>query len=137
MDDTKRNPQPPAQLAKGALRRLMLEKLEPTPENYARAYGAEAAEAGMTAPAGVSDNWPERGQPVLAKLLAIGVSELQARQDLNAMLRAGRWDEALKVLERIHKVMRPHGLLFVGHSENFTESKDLFRLRGKTIYERV
>ena len=42
-----------------------------------------------------------------------------------------------KVLERIHRVMRPHGLLFVGHSENFTESKDLFRLRGKTIYERV
>jgi len=42
-----------------------------------------------------------------------------------------------KVLERIHKVMQPHGLLFVGHSENFTESKDLFRLRGKTIYERV
>ncbi|WP_077034564.1 protein-glutamate O-methyltransferase CheR [Pelomonas sp. KK5] len=42
-----------------------------------------------------------------------------------------------KVLERIHRVMRPHGLLFVGHSENFTESRDLFRLRGKTIYERV
>ena len=42
-----------------------------------------------------------------------------------------------KVLERIHRVMRPNGLLFVGHSENFTESKDLFRLRGKTIYERV
>jgi chemotaxis protein methyltransferase CheR len=42
-----------------------------------------------------------------------------------------------KVLERIHKVMRPHGLLFVGHSENFTESRDLFKLRGKTIYERV
>ena len=42
-----------------------------------------------------------------------------------------------KVLERIHKVMRPQGLLFVGHSENFTESRDLFRLRGKTVYERV
>lgn len=42
-----------------------------------------------------------------------------------------------KVLERIHRVMHPHGLLFVGHSENFTEAKDLFRLRGKTIYERV
>jgi len=40
-------------------------------------------------------------------------------------------------LERIHKVMHPKGLLYVGHSENFTESKDLFRLRGKTIYERV
>lgn len=42
-----------------------------------------------------------------------------------------------KVLERIHAVMKPKSLLFVGHSENFTESKDLFRLRGKTIYERV
>jgi chemotaxis protein methyltransferase CheR len=42
-----------------------------------------------------------------------------------------------KVLERIHAVMKPKSLLFVGHSENFTESKDLFHLRGKTIYERV
>ncbi len=42
-----------------------------------------------------------------------------------------------KVLERIHGVMKPKSLLFVGHSENFTESKDLFRLRGKTVYERV
>lgn len=42
-----------------------------------------------------------------------------------------------RVLERIHGVMKPKGLLFVGHSENFTESKDLFRLRGKTVYERV
>ncbi|MEY4562098.1 MAG: hypothetical protein RLZZ618_1375 [Pseudomonadota bacterium] len=42
-----------------------------------------------------------------------------------------------KVLERIHGVMKPKSLLFVGHSENFTEAKDLFRLRGKTIYERV
>lgn len=42
-----------------------------------------------------------------------------------------------KVLERMHAVMKPGGLLYVGHSENFTESRDLFRLRGKTIYERV
>ena len=42
-----------------------------------------------------------------------------------------------KVLERIHTVMRPHGTLFVGHSENFTESRDLFTLRGKTVYDRV
>ncbi|HRD95822.1 MAG TPA: CheR family methyltransferase [Rubrivivax sp.] len=42
-----------------------------------------------------------------------------------------------KVLERIHAAMKPGGLLYVGHSENFTESRDLFRLRGKTIYERV
>jgi chemotaxis protein methyltransferase CheR len=42
-----------------------------------------------------------------------------------------------KVLEHMHAVMKPKGLLYVGHSENFTESRDLFKLRGKTIYERV
>jgi len=42
-----------------------------------------------------------------------------------------------RVLERIHRAMKPGGALYVGHSENFTESRDLFRLRGKTIYERV
>jgi chemotaxis protein methyltransferase CheR len=42
-----------------------------------------------------------------------------------------------RVLERIHAAMKPHGLLYVGHSENFTDSRQLFRLRGKTIYERV
>ena len=42
-----------------------------------------------------------------------------------------------KVLEGMHRSLRPGGLLYVGHSENFTDSSDLFRLRGKTIYERV
>jgi len=42
-----------------------------------------------------------------------------------------------KVLERIHRVMVPGGLLFVGHAENFSESRDLFVLKGKTVYERV
>jgi len=42
-----------------------------------------------------------------------------------------------KVLERIHRVMKPGGMLFVGHAENFTDSRDLFVLRGKTVYERI
>lgn len=41
-----------------------------------------------------------------------------------------------RVLEKIHRTMKPGGLLFVGHSENFNESRDLFVLRGKTVYER-
>lgn len=40
------------------------------------------------------------------------------------------------VLERIHRVMKPGATLFVGHAENFSESRDLFILRGKTSYER-
>jgi chemotaxis protein methyltransferase CheR len=41
-----------------------------------------------------------------------------------------------KVLERIHRVMKPGALLFVGHAENFSDSRDLFVLKGKTVYER-
>ena len=42
-----------------------------------------------------------------------------------------------RVLERMHRAIAPQGLLFAGHSENFSSSRDLFRLRGKTVYERV
>ena len=42
-----------------------------------------------------------------------------------------------RILERMHAVMNAGSLLFVGHSENFTESRDLFNLRGKTVYSRV
>ena len=41
-----------------------------------------------------------------------------------------------KVLLGIHRVMKPGGLLFVGHAENFSDAKDLFVLKGKTVYER-
>jgi chemotaxis protein methyltransferase CheR len=42
-----------------------------------------------------------------------------------------------RVLEGMHAVMKPQGLLFAGHSENFSDAGELFRPRGKTIYERV
>jgi chemotaxis protein methyltransferase CheR len=42
-----------------------------------------------------------------------------------------------QVLERIHRVMKPGGTLFVGHAENFSDARDLFVLRGKTVYERI
>jgi chemotaxis protein methyltransferase CheR len=41
-----------------------------------------------------------------------------------------------QVLEKIHKVMKPGAQLFVGHAENFSDSRDLFVLKGKTVYER-
>ncbi|MCU0764133.1 MAG: methyltransferase domain-containing protein [Hydrogenophaga sp.] len=42
-----------------------------------------------------------------------------------------------QVLERIHRVMKPGGMLFVGHAENFSDARNLFVLRGKTVYERI
>jgi len=42
-----------------------------------------------------------------------------------------------QVLQRLHATLRPGGLLFAGHSENFSEHRDLFQLAGKTVYRRV
>ena len=42
-----------------------------------------------------------------------------------------------QVLQQLHGVMQPDGLLYVGHSENFTDSRQWFHLRGQTIYQRV
>ncbi|HTP74024.1 MAG TPA: CheR family methyltransferase [Burkholderiaceae bacterium] len=42
-----------------------------------------------------------------------------------------------RVLERLHAALVPDGLLYVGHSENFTHARDLFHLRGKTVYVKV
>ena len=42
-----------------------------------------------------------------------------------------------RVLERMHHVMKPGSLLFAGHSENFGDARNLYRLRAKTVYERV
>jgi chemotaxis protein methyltransferase CheR len=40
-----------------------------------------------------------------------------------------------KILSRFAPLMKPEGLLFAGHSENFLYVSDLFKLRGKTVYE--
>ncbi len=42
----------------------------------------------------------------------------------------------LRVLERMARVLRPGGLLFAGHSENFSEAREHFTLIGKTVYSR-
>ncbi|MFJ2990569.1 CheR family methyltransferase [Collimonas sp. NPDC087041] len=40
-----------------------------------------------------------------------------------------------KILQRFAPLMKPHGLLFAGHSENFSYASQPFRLRGQTVYE--
>lgn len=90
-------PLPPAQIAKAALLRLAQAQLEPTPENYARAF---AMEAGVEAAAAAL---PERAQALIAKLLALGVSNAQARLELQVCVREARWDEAMRELERLQR----------------------------------
>lgn len=42
-----------------------------------------------------------------------------------------------RLMQRFHQLMTPDSLLFVGHSESLAHATDLFRLKGKTIYEPV
>jgi len=71
----------------------------------------------------LSDNWPIRGP-------------LDAIFCRNVMI---YFDKAtqLKILQKFSPLLRPDGLLFAGHSENFHNAMHLFRLRGKTVYELV
>lgn len=41
----------------------------------------------------------------------------------------------VQVLRKFEPLIKSHGLLFAGHSENFSFMGQLFRPRGKTIYE--
>ena len=46
-------------------------------------------------------------------------------------------DTQRQVLRQLHGVLSEQGLLYVGHSENFTDARELFKLRGKTVYQRL
>ena len=39
------------------------------------------------------------------------------------------------MLKKMKPLLKPDGLLFVGHSEALYHATDLFRLRGQTVYE--
>ena len=82
----------PAQIAKGALRRLAMAQQEPTPENYARAY---AEEAGQQVPV-----LPERARPLLERLVARQGDEPQRREELVGAFMQGRWDLVGAALDR-------------------------------------
>src|SRR5690606_1949949 len=43
----------------------------------------------------------------------------------------------VKVLERFAPTLKTGGLLFAGHSENFTYLTDAFRLQGQTVYAKT
>jgi diguanylate cyclase len=85
--------QAPAMIAKAALRRLAVAKLEPTPENYARAYAEEAGE-------GAPPPFPERARPLLEKLAQRAVDDAALREELAKALLQGQWDAVQRTLDR-------------------------------------
>ncbi|MEO8806498.1 MAG: diguanylate cyclase [Burkholderiaceae bacterium] len=102
MTPTSAEPAPPtaspAHLAKAALRRLALEKLEPTPENYERAYRSEAGGAA------VATLLPERGQRLVERLAqrafdADASGGTAAAAEFAQALARGRWEVAERSLQ--------------------------------------
>ena len=88
----------PAHLAKAALRRLALEKLEPTPENYERAYRTEAGGAA------VPTLLPERGQRLVERLAqrafgAEAAGGAAAAAEFAQAVARGRWGVAERSLQ--------------------------------------
>ena len=87
--------------AKGALRRLAAAQLEPTPENYARAYALEGVEDGAPS-APPPSALPERAAPLLAKLAEPLCDDTAQRDALVAALMQGRWAPAQEhITERL------------------------------------
>jgi diguanylate cyclase len=88
----------PAHIAKAALRRLALEKLEPTPENYERAYRIEAGGAA------VATLLPERGQRLVERLAqrafdAEASGGAAAAAEFAQAVARGRWEVAERSLQ--------------------------------------
>lgn len=46
-------------------------------------------------------------------------------------------DDKKSILTKIHKVLRPGGHLFVGHSESLMMVKNLFQYVGTTVYQKI
>jgi chemotaxis protein methyltransferase CheR len=69
----------------------------------------------------LSDNWPLSGQ----------FDVIFCR---NVMIYFDKGTQR-KILSRFVPLMKPHALLFAGHSENFLYVSESLKLRGKTVYE--
>jgi diguanylate cyclase len=85
----------PAQLAKGALRRLALAKLEPTPAHYARAYAEEAGE-----PLPAEGTLPARARAQIDRLVMRASDDATLRGELASALMDARYDDLQRALDR-------------------------------------
>jgi diguanylate cyclase len=94
----------PAQIAKGALRRLALSKLEPTPANYARCYAEESGdpppEPHKAAAAAGDSGLPAKARPLVERLLSRACDDAALRTDILAAIGDARYDDAQRSLDR-------------------------------------
>ncbi len=98
---------PPAQLAKAALQRLAQARLEPTPENYARAYAIESGGEPAQAASGATSAVSERLQQLMSKLISLALPSGSTRQELQTALREQKLDELQRQVDKLLDVAGP------------------------------
>ncbi|WP_442597136.1 CheR family methyltransferase [Parapusillimonas sp. JC17] len=115
-----------------------MERVKPVPEEYLHRYFQRGAgrRAGMV-----------RVKPELRGMIEFDVLNLLSTnwppsQSFDAIFCRNTmiyFDKATqtRILERFAGVLKPGGLLFAGHSENFTYLTKAFRLLGQTVYEAI
>lgn len=106
----------PAQLAKGALRRLAMQQLEPTPERFAQAYAQEAAQSG-------ADSTVSARARAQLERLAARWPEAQ-RADIVAALGEARYDDLQLLLDRAGPAADEHGVAWVALVERLVRGLD-------------
>ncbi|MFO1336618.1 MAG: diguanylate cyclase [Burkholderiaceae bacterium] len=84
----------PAQIAKAALRRLAMAKLEPTPENYAQAWAEESGEARAIG------GLPPRAKGMAERNAQRLSDDAAQRAEFVQLLQQGDWDDAQRWVER-------------------------------------
>lgn len=115
-----------------------MERVEKVDPAYLRRYFLK----GRGARAGMARVRPEVAERVSFQPLNLLSSQWPLRQPFdavfcrNVMIYFDKPTQA-QVLERMASWIRPGGLLFAGHSENFTYITQAFKLIGQTVYERV
>ena len=95
MDDQRPASAMPAQLAKGALRRLAAAKQEPTPANYARAYAEEAGD-----PLPPEGALPPRARAAVERLVMRATEDATLRGEITGALMDARYDDLQRALDR-------------------------------------
>lgn len=116
-----------------------LDRIQPVPTELLRKY----FQRGTGANGGMA-----RVKPQLKNLISFDVVNLISSEGWpmgqsfdaifcrNTMIYFDRNTQA-QLLERFAKVLKPGGLLFVGHSESFTHMTTSLALQGQTVYVRV
>ncbi len=113
-----------------------LERAQPIPESYLKKY----FQRGMGQQAGMV-----RAKPTIRDMIDFQTFNLLSSNwpidqkfdaifCRNTMIYFDKPTQT-RILERFAPMLKPGGLLFAGHSENFTYLTNAFRLQGQTVYE--